>query len=130
MAASAIALTGEILPIVLPVIKSLIGHIKGTDTKATTPTVVQTISSAVQPIVQQFVASGIIPKDIDPTVLSGVIETLIHLQDPVTPSVPIQSAAPIPASNFPFMGTISGNDPISPSGSYTISGSITLTPAK
>lgn len=100
----ALTLANEALPILVPIIKSLIGHL---GTHVQNPTVVQqTVSDSVTPIVNTLATSGILPSTVDPALLNGVIQTLIHEMGTANP--------PAPAPKVPV--TTDGGDILVPAG--------------
>lgn len=131
MATAAIPLAFESAQILIPLIKSLIGHIhSNTNPKPAASTVQATVTSAVQPVVSLLNQTGVLPSGVDPNALSGMIQTLISEMSTPVPDNPPPVQAP---SSLPVV--ISGQDAASigptsifpPGTKFVLSGTITLT---
>jgi hypothetical protein len=131
-AVTALTLASEAIPIIVPIIKSLVSHI---GTHVSDPTALhQTVTSAVTPIVNTLSTSGILPNGIDPNTLSTVIKTFIADMSPSAPAeVPVatdggQVLVPAGPPETPNVIQESGaSAPSFPPGSkFTITGTLTL----
>lgn len=127
MAAAVVPIVTETLPVVIPIIQSIIAHIKASHAPSpvTTPDLTSTVSQSVKPILDLLQKSGVITS-VDSTALDTAIQTLIHLQQVSTPGN-IQTVPDTPVTPAPTAPSVSGTIVNADGKTYSFTGSVTVT---